>query len=223
MIGASVDAMVILGFNVLTAAQTGNTVLLAVAIARGDLLTGASAATSVTAFVLGCLLGECVIGCMRRLRMRDLGILPVLLLELLLLATLLLVWSNSEPVTGGGTQVVVALAALTMGLQSAAALHARSPATTYMTGMLATFSTGFASWISTLLSTDSKATNDPHQPGDPQRTRAAFPWRNGVGWVIYLAGAILCGILFLRVGAMALLMPIGISLVLLGLHLQRPN
>ena len=46
LVGGSVDAMVILGFNVLTAAQTGNTVLLAVAIARGDLVTGASAATS---------------------------------------------------------------------------------------------------------------------------------------------------------------------------------
>lgn len=56
--GAGVDAMVILGFNALTAARTGNTVLLAVAIARGDAVTGLSAAVSVAAFAVGCFLGK---------------------------------------------------------------------------------------------------------------------------------------------------------------------
>jgi uncharacterized membrane protein YoaK (UPF0700 family) len=200
LIGGSVDAMVILGFNVLTAAQTGNTVLLAVAIARGDLVTGASAATSVAAFVVGCLIGECVIGCGRGPQARERGILPVLLLELLLLATLLLLWHNSSLVAADEhSLLVVAVAASAMGLQGAAVLHARGPGTTYMTGMLATFSTGLAGWISSL-------------PG--AGSTAAFPWRNGLGWLIYLAGAILCGTLFLRFGAMALLFPIGIGLVL---------
>lgn len=199
LIGGSVDAMVILGFNVLTAAQTGNTVLFAVAIARGDLVTGASAATSVAAFVVGCLIGECVIGCVRGLEARERGLLPVLLLELLLLLALLLLWHNSERVAAGDhSLLVVGVAASAMGLQSAAMLHARGPGTTYMTGMLATFSTGLAGWISAL-------------PGGA--SKAAFPWRNGLGWLIYLAGAILCGLLFLRFGAMALLLPIGIGLL----------
>ncbi|MFY8217364.1 MAG: DUF1275 family protein [Chthoniobacterales bacterium] len=41
--GGSVDAIGIIGFNVLTAAQTGNTILLAVAIAQGKIALGVSA------------------------------------------------------------------------------------------------------------------------------------------------------------------------------------
>lgn len=48
----------ILGFNVLTAAQTGNTVLLAVALAQEKLDVGPAAAVSVAAFVVGAAAAE---------------------------------------------------------------------------------------------------------------------------------------------------------------------
>jgi uncharacterized membrane protein YoaK (UPF0700 family) len=44
--GGSGDAIGIMGFNVLTAAQTGNTILLAVAIAQGKIALGVSAAAA---------------------------------------------------------------------------------------------------------------------------------------------------------------------------------
>ena len=59
--GGSVDAAMILGFNVLTAAQTGNTILLAVSLAQGRFATGFYAAVSVIGYMAGAGVGELVI------------------------------------------------------------------------------------------------------------------------------------------------------------------
>lgn len=215
--GASVDAMIILGLNVLTAAQTGNTVLLAVAIARGDAVTGPNALASVAAFAVGCFLGAFSIQRWEHVEKRGGGILPVLVVEMALLTILLLLWRIEEPVTGVQTFGIVALAAFTMGVQSAAMLHVHGPGTTYMTGMLATFSTGLVGW----LSADWRSAR--HEAGIPDaaQAKARFPWRNGAGWLVYLAGAIVCGSLYLRFGALAMLMPIGISALTVALLGRR--
>lgn len=55
--GAGTDASVILGFNILTAAQTGNTILFAVALARGDFATGLNSGISIFCFVGGAIAG----------------------------------------------------------------------------------------------------------------------------------------------------------------------
>jgi hypothetical protein len=59
--GASVDAVVILGFGVLTAAQTGNTILLAAHLAQGQFASGLSSAVSVLGYMIGAAVGELVI------------------------------------------------------------------------------------------------------------------------------------------------------------------
>ena len=59
--GGSVDAVMILGFNVLTAAQTGNTILLAVSLAQGRFATGFYSAVSVIGYMAGAAVGELVI------------------------------------------------------------------------------------------------------------------------------------------------------------------
>ncbi|MGB5831572.1 MAG: YoaK family protein [Thiohalocapsa sp.] len=142
--GGSVDAVVLLGFNVLTAAQTGNTMLLAVALARGDAVGGISAALSVLAFVLGVTLGAVLL---RRVATNPASLLPTLLTEAVLLGGLLGFWISVQPLSRHEELGVIALAALAMGLQSALALHLRGPSTTYMTGTLATFSTGLVEWM----------------------------------------------------------------------------
>lgn len=215
---AGVDAIVILGFNVLTAAQTGNTVLLAVAVARGDAETGLSAAVSVAAFVAGAVAAEVLCGRSTSGHRCEPGILPALLIEILLLMSLLTVWLLAEPVAGRSSVAVVALAALAMGVQSAAVLRLQGPSTTYITGMLATFSTGYVRWI--------RAGRYRHPRIRPPETDAKppdrLPWRNGLIWVVYLSGAIVCGILFLRSGVLALLVPIAAICAVIAIQVAAP-
>jgi uncharacterized membrane protein YoaK (UPF0700 family) len=216
---AGVDAMVILGFNVLTAAQTGNTVLLAVAVARGDAETASSAAVSVAAFVAGAVAGEVLCGWWKPGGRREPRILPALLIEILLLMSLLTVWLLAEPVAGRSAVAVVALAALAMGVQSAAVLRLQGPSTTYITGMLATFSTGYVRWIRAARHRrpqGGRAESDATPPPD------RLPWRNGLIWVVYLSGAIVCGILFLRSGVLALLVPIAAICAVIAIQVSTP-
>jgi uncharacterized membrane protein YoaK (UPF0700 family) len=212
---AGVDAIVILGFNVLTAAQTGNTVLLAVAVARGDAETGSNAAVSVAAFVAGAIVGELLCGRPGAGRRRAPGILPALLIEMLLLIALLLILLVIEPAAG---RSAIALAASAMGIQSAAVLRLQGPSTTYITGMLATFSTGYVRWIRAgrVRRPRSRSAESNAQPPD------RLPWRNGLIWVVYLSGAIVCGILFLRSGVLALLVPIAAICAVIAIELSAP-
>lgn len=86
--GAGVDAVVILGFNVLIAAQTGNTILLAVAVAQGQLAVGISAAVSVVGYVIGAAAGELMISGPATSRLGSAGITVALVAECLLLGCL---------------------------------------------------------------------------------------------------------------------------------------
>jgi uncharacterized membrane protein YoaK (UPF0700 family) len=59
--GGGVDAIIILAFQVLTGAQTGNTVMLAVALAEGRFAAGFYSALSVASFIIGSVVGQLVI------------------------------------------------------------------------------------------------------------------------------------------------------------------
>jgi uncharacterized membrane protein YoaK (UPF0700 family) len=89
--GGSIDAVVILGFHVLTAAQTGNTILLAVAFAERRLATGLHGAVSVVAYVIGSAVGElAILGRKRRSWLSPVG--SALLAELIPIGGLLACW-----------------------------------------------------------------------------------------------------------------------------------
>ncbi|MGB5737247.1 MAG: YoaK family protein [Thiohalocapsa sp.] len=200
--GGGADAVVLLGFHVLTAAQTGNTVLLAVALARGDAVGGTSAALSVSSFVLGVALGAVLLG--RAVANRG-TLLPTLLTEASLLLGLLGFWISVQPLNRHQELGVIGLAALAMGLQSAIVLHLRGPGTTYMTGTLTTFSSGLVEWVRTRV-----RRSDPASVGQPSvRPSVEPPWPSGVSWLLYLFGAIGCGLLFLHVGPLAFSVPAG--------------
>ncbi len=252
---AGVDAVVILGFNVLTAAQTGNTILLATALARGDFATGLSSALSVASYVAGAALGEWVlvrgarqgahlrklqpesqdlrehgrparvgVGLAASLQTGETPVLPalgnfracaprqegsaagkVLVLEILLLAAALLVWRMAgQALPQGIGLTIVALAALAMGLQSAAVrgIHAKA-STTYITGVLTNFTTDLVEWLLPQRRAAGAGSGEANKPRES-------PWWNGVVWVIYLAGAVLNGLLFLRIGELALIVPLAV-------------
>jgi len=141
--GGSVDAVMILGFNVLTAAQTGNTILLAVSLAQGRFATGFYAAVSVIGYMVGAAVGELVL-----VRRRDSAswLSPFgwgLVAELIALCGLFVSWrlAGRNPPVGTSAGLVV-FAAVAMGIQSAAVLRLHlGPTTTYVTGTLTTFMT----------------------------------------------------------------------------------
>lgn len=130
--GSGIDALMILGFNVLTAAQTGNTILFAAALARGDAATGIGSAVSILAFLLGGFTGG--FAGRRGLAHAALGI------ELVLIAAACGLWSVVSPAAGTPAAfAIVALAAAAMGLQSAVIIHIHGRPGTYVTGVLAAF------------------------------------------------------------------------------------
>lgn len=196
--GAGVDAVMLLGFNVLTAAQTGNTILLAVAIAQGHFTIGLSAAVSVVAYVAGVSLGEAFV--IRFSKMRGLtDIAMTLVVELIFLVGLLASWHLLGIVASpAGTLALVTLAAVAMGIQSVAVRNFHNgPTTTYVTGVLTSFASGV---VQSYL-----AGRTP--PASPDKTSGDSPWKYGLVWGTYTLGAIASGLLFLRVGEMALLLP----------------
>jgi len=207
--GAGVDAVVILGFNVLTAAQTGNTILLAVAIAEGRLAVGISAAVSVVGYVIGAAASELMISASATSRLGRAGLTVALVAEGLLLGGLIVLWRVVGPHPPPGTiAALVALAAVAMGIQSAVVLrfHAGTT-TTYITGMLTTFTTGMVRSLLAGIAT-ADGVPAPQNPAPSGDRPAETVWQSGLTWLVYAAGAVVCGVLFLRVHEAALLVPV---------------
>lgn len=178
------DAIVIVGFKVLTAAQTGNTILLAAALAQGDWRTGLASGLSVAGFVTGALAGSWL------LVREGTSVARVLCLELGMLGGVTAGWLlavSPHPATG---LVIVAATATAMGLQSAVVRHQKASSTTYVTGVLAAFARD--------------AVSPRDQPGAPE-PEARF--EAGV-WLVYFAGAVGGAWLFSLFGVPALLLSI---------------
>jgi uncharacterized membrane protein YoaK (UPF0700 family) len=207
--GGSVDAVVILGFGVLTAAQTGNTILLAVSLAQSRFTTGFHSAVSIAGYIIGAALGEWVIvgRCDSASRLTPVG--WTLLAELVPLGSLLIAWRLAGPNPAAGTSaVLVALAAIAMGIQSAAVLRLHAgPTTTYVTGTLTTFTTETIRWLH-LIETAAPLAPAQQDPGGARLLSSDRPWIYGITWLVYAGGGVASGLLFLWVGATALVLPI---------------
>ena len=209
VVGGSVDAVMILGFNVLTGAQTGNTVLLGVAIAQRHLGAALGSTVSVASYVIGAALGEFIIV---RYRETSSGpwpsaVGPVLITELILLSCLLIFWRLVSPhPVQETTCIVIAFAASAMGVQSSAMLRLHGgPTTTYITGTLTTFATEAIERLH-LVAAGSASREDLTPMNGP--SAVARPWMYGSTWLVYVAGVVAGGFFFLRAREMALLLPI---------------
>jgi uncharacterized membrane protein YoaK (UPF0700 family) len=168
--GGTVDAGAYLGLgHVFPANMTGNTVLLAIAVARGGTTDLARVAAALAAYCAGAFIGTLVLH--RRGSWPGKAV-PALLVEAGLLAVLVAVWAalGSGPHFG-----LVALAAAAMGSQSAAvrASHVGGVSTTYVTGTLTT-AVARAAWR--LRGTPPQASESPALPGE--------------AWILYLFGAL---------------------------------
>jgi uncharacterized membrane protein YoaK (UPF0700 family) len=130
-----VDAGVYLGLgHAFPANMTGNTVLLAIAAARGAGSDALRSAVALGGFSIGVLVGAQLIA--------EAGQWPAtaaraFALEFVAIAAVLVAWIVLAPPTGVGRYLLLASAGLAMGVQSAATRSAK-PATPYVTGTLTT-------------------------------------------------------------------------------------
>jgi uncharacterized membrane protein YoaK (UPF0700 family) len=193
-----IDAVALLAFGALTAAQTGNTILLAVALGQGQPGTGLAPATSVVGYVAGAGLAEWMLAGRRSDADASLPDARILAVELVLLVGVLVAWDWTGDHAGAAARVVlVALAAAAMGIQSIVVLHLHAgPTTTYVTGTLTTFTMRMIRGL--------------RSSGPDPSTAAEPPWFYGVTWGIYLASAIVVALLYRWSRAAALMLPIAV-------------
>lgn len=197
--GGAVDAIMILGFDVLTAAQTGNTILLSVAVARGDVALGMSAGMSALAFVIGAAGGQGLLSVIPA-RFR---IACPLVIEVVLLVFLLGLWVGCpQPVSMGLEWALIGCAAMAMGVQSAVILDLHARSTTYITGMLAGFATGAINGLFHRAKSKSMS-NKQSSAASPDA-----PWRSGVAWMVYALAAVVAGMGFIHFGRFAIALPV---------------
>lgn len=201
--GGSLDAAMLLGFGVMMAAQTGNTIILADAIAKGRLIASFHSAMSLVGFICGAATGELIL-LSRRSRM---PVVLTLAAELVLLLGLIGGWcaAGRDP-DWAINAVFIAVGALAMGMQSAAVLNIHAgPKTTYITGTLTRFTTKLIhTWV--------KPATGTRNPPELNSKSAALvstqrPWIYGLTWVVYAVGAVCGAVLFLHVGPPALFLP----------------
>ena len=152
----SVDALSYLGLSrVFTANMTGNAVLLGLAIGQTQELQVAHSSAAIVGFVLGVILGARLVPPSRERIMWSHRISAAVGVECALLIVFAVGWWLSGPSAAGvGLAVLIVLAGLAMGIQSAIARRLAVP------GVSTTFVTGTITALLTEMTAASGATGD---------------------------------------------------------------
>jgi uncharacterized membrane protein YoaK (UPF0700 family) len=184
-----VDATSFLGLGqVMTAAMTGNTVLLGLAVGQADAGGALRATVALAGFVAGALVGAAIVDRGASGAVWAPAVTAALVLELIVLIVLALAWHVLE---GGPAWPIdyrhplIAAAGLAMGIQSAAAQRIGVPGvtTTYVTGTLTTMAARVVGWLRS-------------SAGAPSARASALgaPWLQASVWIAYGTGATFAGI-----------------------------
>jgi uncharacterized membrane protein YoaK (UPF0700 family) len=208
---ASVDAVIYLAFGVLTATQTGNTIILGAAIAHGRFDTAARSTASIVGYISGAALGELVLVRRPRSEPPRTKIGRALVAELVLLGVLVIVWHVTGTTPDQATAVLlVAMAATAMGIQSTTVILVYgAPSTTAMSRPLTDFATGVVQWLRPAETPPIRSAerDDLGSSGSPF---GQGPWLYGITWLTYLIGAIAGALLYGRIGALTLLLSVAL-------------
>jgi len=188
------DAVAYLGLGVFTTMMTGNTALLAFAIARGELAPIAKAGLALAAFGAGTAIGALIAG-----RRRSRGEWPSVVTEALacegiLLGVLTIVWHVAGPAPAtGATGLLILSSGLAMGVQAAAVRSLGVPgvSTTYITSTLTTLSAELVGWTR------------PGERGRAQRIRLL-----AAVFITYGLGALVGGVLQSRASTLVIWLPL---------------
>ncbi|MGH6886975.1 MAG: YoaK family protein, partial [Geminicoccales bacterium] len=148
-----VDAVSFLGLGqVLTAAMTGNTVLLGLALGQADAQAALRGGVALAGFVAGAVLGAAIVERGARAAIWSPAVTAALGLELVVLIVLALGWhlvGDEADRSVAELDALIASAGLAMGIQSAAAHRIGVPgaATTYVTGTLTSLAARSIEWL----------------------------------------------------------------------------
>jgi uncharacterized membrane protein YoaK (UPF0700 family) len=217
-IGGYVDAVSYLGLgHVFTAAMTGNTVLLALAVGEQDWSAAGRALVALLGFVGGVAVGQVLVGRFTARIQWPRAVSIGLLMELVLLLMLAAGWYFSGTQTGWwGLHPLIAVSALAMGVQSATArtLGVAAVTTTYVTGTLTALSCEVVDWLRSPRAARKAAAAQPKEPLRP--TKIYGPRLPAVAWGVYFVAALLGGLAVIWTPAVAVL-PAGLAVVLLAL------
>jgi uncharacterized membrane protein YoaK (UPF0700 family) len=218
IIGGSLDAIIYRAFHTMSGAQSGNTILLGVALAEGQFSLVRIRVFSFCGYVLGAAAGQVIV--MRHHRPWPSAIGWLQVIAITFLGGLLGFWrlSGAHPAPLAA-YAISAAAAFVMGTQSAIVLDlpGEPPTTTYITGMLTRFVTNVVKFLH-LIETEGTAPRE-HQAG---ANGGQAPWIYGLTWLVYVAGATVGLVLFSHVREMALLLPLGTAMVVFALSGTLP-
>ena len=147
----SMDAISYLGLgHVFTAMMTGNTVLLGLALAQGEVWAVLRSILALVAFAAGALVGALIVERDGAREEWPAAVTGALALEGAALLVFSAVWALAGPARGeGGVRLLIVLSGFAMGLQAAAVRRLGVPgiATTYITGTLTSLMVDLVGWL----------------------------------------------------------------------------
>ena len=226
---ASVDAISYLGLgHVFTAMMTGNTVLLGLALAQGEVLAALRSILALIGFVIGVFVGAIIVERESYPAEWPVAVTAALAFETIILAIFAANFTLFESLRGGMIYLLIILSALAMGVQSAAVRRLGVPgiATTYITGTLTSLMVDLLGWLRFI--TARLPVSKTAERSEVRR----IPWDQRVGILagvvtLYCLGALIGGVLQLYSASLAPLFPLGavmlvvVNAVIRQRHRQR--
>jgi len=212
----SVDAISYLALgNVFTAMMTGNTVLLGLALAQGEVLAALRSILALIGFAIGVFVGAIIVERESKPLEWPAAVTGALALETVTLG----IYAAAFYLTGGAGAIylLIILLAFAMGIQSAAVRRLGVPAiaTTYITGTLTSLMADLLGWLRSIAA--QLPTAKPAERGSNERL-SSMPWEQRVGLLagvvsLYCLGALAGGVLQVHSSLLATLLPLAVLLL----------
>jgi len=220
----NIDAISYFGLgHVFTAMMTGNTVLLGLALAQGEVLAALRSILALVGFSVGVFVGALIVE--RESQPQD---WPAVVTNAIgLEAVILAIFAGTSFLTGGAgvTYFLIFLFATAMGIQSAAVRRLGVPgiATTYITGTLTSLMVDLLGWLRSI------AARLPARRAEAGAGRKAspMPWEQRVGLLagvvgLYCFGAFVGGVLEIQASPLAPLPPLAaVMLVVVNAFIRQ--
>ncbi|HXV80632.1 MAG TPA: YoaK family protein [Candidatus Binatia bacterium] len=212
---ASVDAISYLGLgHVFTAMMTGNTVLLGLALAQGEILAALRSILALIGFTIGVFAGAIIVERESEPAEWPVAVTAALSFEILILTIFAATSTLFDSSRGGIIYLLIILSAFAMGIQSAAVRRLGVPgiATTYITGTLTSLMIDLLGWIRSI------AARLPRSKTADRSGLARIPWDQRVGLLasvvsLYCLGALIGGVLQVYSAPLAALFPLSVVML----------
>ena len=209
---ASVDAISYLGLgHVFTAMMTGNTVLLGLALAQGEVLAALRSILALIGFAIGVFAGAMIVERESYPAEWPAAVTVALAFETIILAIFAANFILLDNIHGGMIFLLIVLSAFAMGVQSAAVRRLGVPgiATTYITGTLTSLMVDLLGWLRSIA-----ARLPVSKTAERSEVHQRIPWDQRVGLLagvvsLYCLGALIGGVLQVYSAPLAPLFPLG--------------